>query len=415
MPLHAAVLLLSALGPLAALAPRGMPVWLLSFAAVALWSLARDRARPGAGFSAWAATTLRVDDRPAAAAAAALIVWAGVSTMWSPSGRAGLTALELAYVAVCGFVVHRRLTTLSAGDRRRLLRVAAWSTAAGIALYGVENAFGYPLYQLWHGDKSLEWLVASNVPKRAAALLALLLWPAAAAAGGVRNAAIGAGTLASTLLTSRSAAAGLGVGAAAYALASIGRAGVVRRLLQTGALLAFVAAVPAGLYLSRASADLPTDGWSRSLLHRMEIWGHAATRALDFPLRGQGVDASRSLPIRDEVSRFEPLVNSALPLHPHNAFLQVWLELGAVGAALAAFILWRAPTYARTPVALGYAATALTLASSAYGLWQAWWMSGIVVAGLLTALAQSDETQSDGAQSDETQNDGAQSKTEKRP
>jgi exopolysaccharide production protein ExoQ len=380
MPVFAAVVLLSLLGPSAALAPRAMPIWFLAFAAAALWGLIAERRRPP------------LTDPVLGAAAGAFVVWAGVSALWSPSARALLTAVEIAYVAAGSFLIWAWLSGLAMHERRRLALVAAVSILVGVAVYGVENAFHYPINRWWNGDRSVEWISASNVPKRAAALLALFLWPAAAVLGFLRRpgwtpAVIIAGLSLAGFLTSRSALVGLLIGAGAYGAAYAGRAAGVRGLLQIGVAAAFLSAIPAGLILSRAAADLPSDGWSRSLLHRMEVWGHAAARALEAPLQGQGVDASRSLPIKDEVSRFEPLMNSALPLHPHNAFLQVWLELGALGAALALIVLWRLSAGAALPVALGYAACALALASSAYGVWQAWWMCGLATGALLTALS----------------------------
>jgi exopolysaccharide production protein ExoQ len=380
MPVLAAVVLLSLLGPSAALAPRAMPIWFLAFAAAALWGLIAERRRPV------------VTDPVLAAAAGAFVLWAGASAWWSPSPRAALTALEIAYVAAGSFLIWAWLSGLPVQARRRLALVAAGSLLVGMAVYGVENALHYPINRWWNGDRSVEWISASNVPKRAAALLALLLWPVAAAFAFLRRpgwtpAVVIAGLGMAVFLTSRSALAGLLIGAGAYGAAYAWRGAGVRRLLQVGVAAAFLSAIPAGLLLSRAAADYPIDGWSRSLLHRMEVWGHAAARALETPLHGQGVDASRSLPIKDEVSRFEPLMNSALPLHPHNAFLQVWLELGALGAALALIVLWRLSAGAVLPVALGYAACALALASSAYGIWQAWWMCGLAVGALLTASA----------------------------
>jgi len=69
-----------------------------------------------------------------------------------------------------------------------------------------------------------------------------------------------------------------------------------------------------------------------------------------------------------------------LPLHPHNAPLQFWLELGLPGAVLFALIiagLWlrlgRAdwpPLYAAA--AGGSLVTALVVALGSYGVWQEW-------------------------------------------
>ena len=75
---------------------------------------------------------------------------------------------------------------------------------------------------------------------------------------------------------------------------------------------------------------------------------------MDRPILGWGIDTARSLPggkIQVTIARpaaqgettgpsaesgsEPPLTVELLPLHPHNAALQVWVELGAVGAVLA--------------------------------------------------------------------------------
>ena len=59
---------------------------------------------------------------------------------------------------------------------------------------------------------------------------------------------------------------------------------------------------------------------------RAGIWRFVSGEVLSHPLIGWGMDASRMWP-------------NLIPLHPHNAALQVWLELGAVGAAIV-IVFW---------------------------------------------------------------------------
>ena len=81
------------------------------------------------------------------------------------------------------------------------------------------------------------------------------------------------------------------------------------------------------------------------------------------------------------------LSNQALPLHPHNAVLQVWLELGGVGVALGfgplIFAIWHAfrnPAWRTRPVQAMIAATAAAAVSIgliSFGIWQEWFLSGL--------------------------------------
>jgi O-antigen ligase len=115
--------------------------------------------------------------------------------------------------------------------------------------------------------------------------------------------------------------------------------------------------------------------------HRVEIWHFAAERALDKPLLGWGFNASRYIPNGNEVSHFLPAGQSIIPLHPHDAFLQVWLELGAIGAIIVgAMLLLTLRIVDQWPAAVarftlpGYAA-GLVIAGLAFGIWQSWWMA----------------------------------------
>jgi exopolysaccharide production protein ExoQ len=73
--------------------------------------------------------------------------------------------------------------------------------------------------------------------------------------------------------------------------------------------------------------------------------------------------------------------------HPHNAFLQIWVELGLVGASIAAVLIalvFRAIAGMRPglqPFALTCMAVVMLVALVSHGAWQAWW------AAILAAVA----------------------------
>ena len=114
-----------------------------------------------------------------------------------------------------------------------------------------------------------------------------------------------------------------------------------------------------------------------SLWHRLEIWSFVGGRIGERPLLGWGLDASRAIPGGNGTT---PEGWQLLPLHPHNAPLQLWLELGAPGAALFALFaarLWLALGAAPWPRAFAAAAAgslvaAFTVGLGAYGIWQEW-------------------------------------------
>ena len=87
-------------------------------------------------------------------------------------------------------------------------------------------------------------------------------------------------------------------------------------------------------------------------------------------------------------------MKSWLPLHPHNAALQLWLELGVPGAvlfALFAALLWRALATARWPrlyaAATGAGLTVALVASfTTYGVWQEWWLGALCLSLFLVLV-----------------------------
>jgi O-antigen ligase len=84
-----------------------------------------------------------------------------------------------------------------------------------------------------------------------------------------------------------------------------------------------------------------------------------------------------------------------IPLHPHNAAVQGWLELGVVGAAALALVLVTAvravaaSAVARTDkaVCLAVFVTGFTIASLSYGIWQGWWLGALWLAAAFTVAA----------------------------
>jgi O-antigen ligase len=102
---------------------------------------------------------------------------------------------------------------------------------------------------------------------------------------------------------------------------------------------------------------------------RLDIWSFTNAHLLSSPLRGWGLDASRAFP-------------GKISLHPHDAAVQIWFELGVAGAVLAAafwgFIFWR---IARDSDDRFFAATAcacatvyLVIGAISFSLWQDWWI-----------------------------------------
>lgn len=133
-------------------------------------------------------------------------------------------------------------------------------------------------------------------------------------------------------------------------------------------------------------------GLDRSVQHRLQIWSFVVDRANERPLAGWGLDASRRIP-GGHVNT--SLGEERLPLHPHNAILQVWLELGVPGVILLALIVGcvamvprREPDSAKVAaVRAGMIMSTMTVACLAFGVWQNWWVASLwLTAALATTF-----------------------------
>jgi O-antigen ligase len=153
---------------------------------------------------------------------------------------------------------------------------------------------------------------------------------------------------------------------------ALGAAAAVFVLLMPVALLAIVhSGLPFNLPLS----------WSE----RMGYWTFATARIAEHPLRGWGLDASRTF-------------GAAIGLHPHNGAIQTWLELGVLGATLMA-LAWalafrRLADDARSLVTAAAAASAavyLFFGSVSFGVWQEWWLALGALVAVIAALGRAEE------------------------
>ena len=142
------------------------------------------------------------------------------------------------------------------------------------------------------------------------------------------------------------------------------------------ALPELIALIPQGL----------RDALPLSWVWRLEIWTYAGELIRDNPWIGYGLDASR--PLNRELL-LEGFTVEALPMHPHNATLHVWLETGAVGAVLLATTLVAmggriagAQNLSRLQAvgAVWVFVVYVSLIVFSYGVWQEWHQGTVALA-----------------------------------
>ncbi len=207
-------------------------------------------------------------------------------------------------------------------------------TVLGLVLLGIETGFDFPIHRLVAGpDPKFLDLIES---KRSVDALPLLVWPAALCLERLGRPWLGLGlaviwTAASFRLTAASATLGMALSLAVFGLAYWSLP-IARKALAAATLLAFILIIPVADTAYSLGPTPETCRFKFSACHRFEIWHFAAEKTLDRPLVGHGINSSRFVPNDGAVSAFQPdPAKPMIPLHPHDAFLQIWLELGAVG------------------------------------------------------------------------------------
>lgn len=320
---------------------------------------------------------------PVGIAALAFLAWSAVSIAWSHAPGRGLYALG-EFVLPAGAALVLALSLPSRAPRHAPWLLAACMTLACAEIL-VELGTGLAL------RREMGMRSASFIFNRPAltllVLLAPLLW-SLSRRGRPGMAAAGALALLAVLTIDRADS-----GAAALGLLVAGLAFLLARVLPRTALML----AACGFVLVAALAPVLGDLAQRVLppaLHerladshsreRVEIWRSFGAAARARPLAGAGFGTSAGLDRDPVAAQVPPDLRPQLDMgHPHNAAIQVWVELGAVGAVLAlAAALLMLRTLAALPAARLAPRFALVAAASAvslvgHGAWQGWWPAAI--------------------------------------
>ena len=387
-------------GPLVYVSARGATLGMLL---VAIAFLLAEPRRAGASLASAGRRLLPL---------APLLLWMLVSALWAlDRGGAASLAVRLAGLALAGFVLLGQFRD-QAPER---LRLPVMALATGLTLCAAAVAIDLPLGGAL--GRSLhppagEAYDPALFYARAATLHAAFVIPLLLALIRLRALPLALLHTAITVLALFETASLSAKIALAIGFGLLGAVYLVPRLRWAGLGVLVLAAVivPAVFPIHPTEAE---SCWlidhKPSAMHRILIWDFVAEHIHQHPIVGWGLDAARNLPGGKDpvVLHFCPpspaagavaLGSTILPLHPHNAILQIWLELGGIGALLSfgpAFLAiagtfrrpeWRTRlTQAMITASLG---ATLSIALVSFGIWQEWFLAGLFVAagpGLLAA------------------------------
>jgi len=348
--------------------------------------------------------------RPFAGLLVLVLAWGLLSAAWSitPGDSAYLT-LPLAAIFFGGLVLAAAALRLAGPARRVFEGALCIGVSAGFALLAVEVFSPIALTRLlntafWGRDIQVDYTYA-NYYKNGATVAAILLWPTLAVLWrrGMRTLAAGLfGFAAFVILKGGSGAGVLGLagGVGAFAVTAVARthAWKVFGVILVAGVLALpfaVRLIPPAYEVERALPLLPN-----SAFPRIFIWQSASDHVLERPVLGLGLDTARAISKSSDKMLFswygkDKRQSEPIPLHTHNAVLQVWVELGAVGALLLLAVLFaiiRAIAM-HVPAGAGRAAcyatffAAFAVANVSYGFWHNWWQGALWLAAVFAAGA----------------------------
>jgi exopolysaccharide production protein ExoQ len=372
----------AAMVPIAVLAPNGLAV-LLAVAGASI-ALCDPQARRLSGVP-----------RLILAIFAALLALALVSCLWAPDPDEGLDGIfRTAAASLAGLALLSKALRVDSLQYRRLETALLGGFSAGLAIVLVE--MGSELAMAEHDSLFVRLLgpLAANEAylNRPKTVLALLL-PLALAIAWRRVGLLAAVVLATGCMITF--VAGESMAAALALIAALGGATAFRFAGPRAVAVILVACVltaPLATKLPVFETLAHRRDLSVSIYHRAVIWQFVGARIADKPVLGWGMHASRTMP-----GGHDTIGGSAekIPLHPHNAPLQIWLELGGIGAALMAALLaflaincTGSPT--RRAVLGATLTTAVAIAALSYGIWQGWWVAALWLLAALAVATQRD-------------------------
>lgn len=160
---------------------------------------------------------------------------------------------------------------------------------------------------------------------------------------------------------------------------------VITLLITLALLMPFIAALLFDLVETQtiATSIIPPTG-----LMRLENWDFIAREIFKSPFIGYGMDATRYLIFTTD-QLFFPM-NTIM--HPHNGFMQIWIETGLIGACLVAAGLG---LYALKPIQVLQFVVftgAMVILLLSWSIWSGWLIAGLFLVASISSLALKERT-----------------------
>jgi O-antigen ligase len=248
-------------------------------------------------------------------------------------------------------------------------------------------------------DGSVE--IVKSYSNRNVASLALLLWPALLCAVASWHAnktmvvVLGVALAAITVFAGyhETSKVAIVVSTIIFALATFWSRATVRAI-AIGWITVVLGILPLA-HFGYNSLKLQNASWLQtSAQERIRIWGDIAKLTLAAPIFGIGARSTQSLKAFAEKTAAKQASTSPprLARHPHNVYLQVWYELGAVGAVLflvaGLVLIYQVSLLPEGIVPFGLATLTVGLVEigSSFDIWQPWFFALLTLSPVLFCL-----------------------------
>jgi exopolysaccharide production protein ExoQ len=386
---HAALVVLASVPFAMAIAHRSAPLVIVLATVIALAAAVGERR-----FGALLRNVIAILTTPLGIASLAFLLFAALSIAWSPDPKHSLAAFIELIVPISGVLALALLLP----ERRP--HWAFWLLAV------MTIAACVLTFEVWTGMAVRRGIGARwnsfvyNRPALTVLVLAPpLLW-GLLGEGRRRLAAAAAVLIAAAALQSDSGAAafGLAVAILAYLVARWRRA--VALAVATGSIVGAIVLAPlAGEMMQRAIPAAWHEGLRGSNSQaRVDIWRSFGAAVREQPWLGAGFSPGAAFAQSTGAKRVDPGFTMLLAVgHPHNGALQIWTELGVVGAFLALVVLGLVLRLLATlpdeifAPGLALLAAAVSVSLVGHGLWQGWWAAAIGAAIVWFRIGPADE------------------------
>jgi len=367
-----------------------------------------------------------------------LSLYLHLNALWATNpSDALLKAITFMLVSLIAMLMARTFRQQSDDAIARTGKVIVWGAVIGIGLACFEFAAGQPIKQAiltaWpsirSGNNSIQVFIQENGKlielmesefrrhydnvkivlnpsafNRNATLIMLLLWPVLLLATNQTNRftryatvplIAGASALSVILSHSQTAQVALVLSGLAF-LAAYFATRITHHVITAAWCIAILFAAP--LAATPYELGLHKADWVfSSARDRIVLWGYTARQIPTAPILGVGIRSTRFMSKKLLKTTVKKPENAAYPLrlgrHSHNHYLQIWYELGAVGAVLYLLaglaLLQKIRCLAQSvrPYATAGFVAACSVAAFGWGLWQTWLLAIYSLSAILLIFA----------------------------